>query len=168
MTTRYDADQPYWDLIDAAAVVADRLPADDNIRIMCECLAQTVTYGLEARDARFEDDEVAKLEALWRLERAYWKDALSVVQRGHEALEILSDARLTVGELTARLSEKHPDMEVYDATVRSVVNRLYTMREIDREPETFRSQVRYRYFKRALEGPIVELDRVFHENGEQT
>jgi hypothetical protein len=97
-----------------------------------------------------------------------WFDVLSVAERAREVLEILSEHRLTIGELTERLQKKHdPDLKIYISHVRSAVTRLYNARELDREPETFRkTRTRYRYFQRtSLDGPIVDLERAFHENG---
>jgi len=45
-----------------------------------------------------------------------------------------------------------------------MVNRLFRARELDRRQERWgQSRFRWRYFRRRLEGEIVDLDRAFRE-----
>jgi hypothetical protein len=48
------------------------------------------------------------------------------------------------------------------------VMRMYHHRELDRLGEPFKGKVRYRYFRRGLEGPIVDLERAFHEHSDSS
>jgi acetylornithine deacetylase len=50
-----------------------------------------------------------------------------------------------------------------ESSIRSTVMRMYHHRELDRRGEPFKGKLRYRYFRRGLEGPIVDLERAFHE-----
>jgi hypothetical protein len=53
----------------------------------------------------------------------------------------------------------------YETDVRSIVTRLFKSGELDRRGERWRkgTLLRYRYFRRRLEGAITDLDRVFRE-----
>jgi hypothetical protein len=91
-------------------------------------------------------------------------------------LELLGEDRLTLRELTERVQvrvceqvgcEGDPRIEagVYEQDVRRTVMRMWRARELDRTPEPIRpggKPIRYRYFRRGLEGPIAELERAFH------
>jgi hypothetical protein len=101
-----------------------------------------------------------------RRERAW--DAIPTAERDRLVLEHLGDDRLTIRELHRRMEAALPDCCLYEPYVRSLVMRLFRERELDRVGERYRKgdSIRYRYFKRPLEGPIADLERAFHEPSE--
>jgi hypothetical protein len=92
--------------------------------------------------------------------------------------QVLGDERLILRELTSRLNAElgTPDHEpysalvaepVYQGNVRSLVMRMFHAGQLERVAESFKNKTRYRYFrKRGLDGPIVDLERAYHEGGE--
>lgn len=109
-----------------------------------------------------EDAERIRLFELQRERRQEWQRSPWAYREG-ALFDVLADERLTISELTERL-ELHG---LYASDVRTLLRRMVERRQLEREPEPFRGKVRYRYFqRRGLEGPIADLERAFHNDGE--
>ncbi len=85
-------------------------------------------------------------------------------------LQVLGDERLIIRELTSRinvllgLSGERGSRVVWEGDIRYLTSRMMRAGQLDREPESFRNKIRYRYFRAdGLEGPIADLDRAFRE-----
>ncbi len=123
--------------------------------------------GPSSAEASGGDDPPDK----WAIERertAFWKK-MPWADRERLALEILGEDRLTVNELTERLSAKVFALggpELHDSKTRPLLKRMLERRELQRVPETFRkSRIRYRYYRLTeLEGPIKDLNDALGES----
>ncbi len=101
-------------------------------------------------------------------QRDQWK-RLSIPERHRLTLELLGEDQLTAREVRDRLRGELGDWVVHDGDVRNELRRLIDAGELQRklEPNT-RGSTRYRYFRNThLSGPIVDLERTFHEPTEQ-
>jgi hypothetical protein len=99
------------------------------------------------------------------IQRDGWR-SLPWIERERLALELLGPDRLVIRELLGRFREQRSDLDTYESDIRSVLHRLLEAREVDRKPEPRvpgGKAIRYRYFRRKLDGPIVDLERAFHE-----
>jgi hypothetical protein len=119
------------------------------------------------RDRR-EMDEIREIQERWKQITADRRESL--------LLHVLGDERLLIRELTVRLNDqlcpeggkgpygKH--RAVYESNVRSLVMRMLQAGQLQRISESFKNKPRYRYFvKRALDGPIADLEQVYREGG---
>ncbi|MGH2916437.1 MAG: hypothetical protein ACRDMX_15770 [Solirubrobacteraceae bacterium] len=105
-------------------------------------------------------------------QRRAWRETLP---ERREALlfQALADDRLTRREIAERMSaELGFDPELFSLSendIGGLVKRLWTARELEREPEVFRvNHVRYRYRRpRGLDGPIADLDRVYRDDASE-
>ncbi len=86
-------------------------------------------------------------------------------------LRVLGEDRLIIRELTSRLNAELGSAEkrlptLYEGNVRRLVMRMLRTGQLEREPEAFKGKTRYRYYfrKSVLDGPIVELERAYHED----
>lgn len=59
--------------------------------------------------------------------------------------------------------QRRDDLRLYISDMRSLPARMMAAGVIERAPETFRSKVRYRYFRKPRCGDIVALERAFVE-----
>jgi hypothetical protein len=124
----------------------------------------------QVRAARFPADGPFEI---WRERRKQWR-ATPRDQRENLLLHVLGDERLTTGELAARMNREldgdHSDgrlQTVASSDVGNLARRMFRDGQIEREPETFRNKLRYRYTrKRGLAGPIADLERAYHDDGE--
>jgi len=94
---------------------------------------------------------------------------LSIPERHRLTLELLGEDQLTAREVRDRLRGELGESAVYDGDIRNELKRLIDAGELQRklEPNT-RGRTRYRYFRNThLSGPIVDLERTFHEPTEQ-
>jgi len=88
-------------------------------------------------------------------------------------LHALGDDRLVMREITARMNvELTPKRARYrtlcETDVRGLVNRMFRGGQLDRVEDPFKNKVRYRYFRKSgLEGPIVNLERAYHDDDEE-
>ena len=127
------------------------------------------TYNqIKAALARETGEASGGSEADSRLRRQAWL----VMPRGDRTrllLQELGDRRLTINELTDRVSEARADIDVYEGDIRALVYRLCREGELDRAGERrcrgdHKGSIRYRYFRNTtLDGPIADLERAFHE-----
>ena len=118
--------------------------------------------GRETQRERPVDEHSPATEIPRTVATAYWTVATTVREREHHVLNTLADERLTITEVFWRLIHAHPEYSINHTTVTSVVTRLFTRSELDREPEPYRGRTRYRYYRRdALEGEIANLDAAF-------
>ena len=84
----------------------------------------------------------------------------------------LGDERLTIREIALRMNAQlgyaAEDRVVPEYETRPLVRRLFRKGHVEREPETFnKTRTRYRYFRnRGLVGPIVDLERAYHDDTE--
>lgn len=120
--------------------------------------------------ASTESEERAERWRRHHEQRAQWK-RLSMPERNRLTLELLGEDQLTVREVMDRLRGELGESAVGDGDTRGVLKRLLDAEEVHRklEPNTC-GAVRYRYFRNThLSGPIVDLERTFHEQeqGEQ-
>jgi len=101
-------------------------------------------------------------------QRAQWTK-LSMPERNRLTLELLGEDQLTVREVMDRLRGELGESAVGDGDTRGVLKRLLDAEEVHRKPEhNTCGRVRYRYFRNThLAGPIVDLERSFHEQDEQ-
>lgn len=90
-----------------------------------------------------------------------------IATREHLLLNALGDDRLTVSDLVPRLNAELGAPAgltvVPESGVRSLVSRMHHAGELERAGEPFRGRVRYRYFRRPLDGPSADLERAFHD-----
>lgn len=101
-------------------------------------------------------------------QRARWTK-LSMPERNRLTLELLGEDRLTVREVMDRLRGELGESAVSDVDARGVLKRLLDAEEVHRKLDpNSGGTVRYRYFRNTqLLGPIVDLERTFHEQDEQ-
>jgi hypothetical protein len=95
---------------------------------------------------------------------------LSSERREALLLNALADNRLTIRELASGMATElgyAPDDRagaLGEYYTRPLVRRLFRDGQLERVAEEFKGKTRYRYLrKRALEGPIVELERAYHD-----
>ena len=101
-------------------------------------------------------------------QRDQWAE-LSIPERHRLTLELFGEDQLTAREVRDRLRVELGESAVYDGDIRNELKRLIDAGELQRklEPNT-RGRTRYRYFRNThLSGPIVALERTFHEPTEQ-
>jgi hypothetical protein len=127
-----------------------------------------LNQGLEAVRAEAQPTALHDDKEWWR-KRLAWK-AIRGAERDRLLLDTLADDRLTIRELTARLSDALPECSVYESDTRRVVNRLFGVGELDRTAErrakgNHNGAIRWRYFRfqPELSGSIADLDRAFHD-----
>jgi len=101
-------------------------------------------------------------------QRARWTK-LSMPERNRLTLELLGEDELTVREVMDRLRGELGESAVSDVDARGVLKRLLDAEEVQRKLDpNSGGTVRYRYFRNTdLSGPIVDLERTFHEQDEQ-
>lgn len=172
-------DDEYRGLIEDVRDAIDKLlresTSDSLLRLraeyggLCQMLEHDDRERTKAVGDRQRNEQTARLEERRKLERIW--DEASVARRESLLFDALRDERLTLRETTARLNVvlKAPDRcsIVYQPSVRSLVMRLFREGQLERVAETFKGKPRFRYFrKRALEGPIVDLERAYHEEGD--
>ena len=103
----------------------------------------------------------------WDEHEARWR-SLSMPQREHLLLELLGENRLAVSQLAAKVQEKLGRYAAHYSDVYPVLKRMHLTGELDRESEPFRrTRTRSVYFRKDMSGPIVDLERTFHESDEQ-
>ena len=101
--------------------------------------------------------------AAWRAEEEKWH-ALSFPQREHLLVELLGDRRMPVAGFVAKVQEKFGKHSVRYGDVYPVLRRLRQSGELGGVAEPFRgTRTRTVYFRREMAGPIVDLDRAYHE-----
>jgi hypothetical protein len=182
--TAFDDDyrEHYRELIEGARdAVGDLLDASDHDVWM----RLRVCYG-ELSDALERADRDGALQERvkrYRQERDEAEDAwrqLSAPARESLVMRVLGDERLIIPELVSRMNAElgYPDgrdeggrttpIAVFVSDVRRVVTRMHRAGHLDRVEEPAPGcRIRHRYFrKRALDGPIVELERAYQEGGE--
>jgi hypothetical protein len=103
-----------------------------------------------------------------RAERQVW---LRTPRERRETLLLhaLGDERLTRGEIAERINQElratDRSAAVYVDDIRPLALRMVREGQLDRISELFQGKPRYRYsHKRRLEGPIVELERAYHDD----
>jgi hypothetical protein len=101
-----------------------------------------------------------------------WKQT-PIERRESLLLQVLADEGLTINELVGRVNAElcPPDtnyLMVYEPALRVLVKRMFAAGQLERVGEpACNGQTRYRYFrKRGLDGPIADLDRAYHHDGE--
>ena len=99
--------------------------------------------------------------------RDEWKRTPMACKEGL-IIEAFGDAQLTVRDLTERINEKlgwQTNSCLYRSSVESLVRRLLDSGQLDRDRDGWwRGRSVYRYSrKRDLTGPIVDLERAFHD-----
>ena len=100
-----------------------------------------------------------------RCERVEAWRAAPTAARESRVLQVLGDDALTQRELRNRLEEA--GAALYERDIRYLLTRMLRAGQLDRVKEPFRQTGRYRYFRRrGLEGPIADLERAFHDDGE--
>jgi len=101
-------------------------------------------------------------------QRARWRK-LSMPERNRLTLELLGGDELTVREVMDRLRGELGESAVGDGDTRGVLKRLLDAEEVHRKLEANAcGRTRYRYFRNThLAGPIVDLERTFHEQDER-
>jgi hypothetical protein len=138
------------------------------------------------------DDDSCLLRALWALAEHHGvrivtrRDRLN--QKVHESrerrdawfkmpwdvrerllLEALGDKRLTVREIEQGMKAL-PEFggEIYTNDVRALAERMISSGRLDRVNDPFRNKPRWRYFllTPSLDGPIADLERAYHDDGE--
>lgn len=133
--------------------------------------AQQARERAEQQQPAVDSDPMAKWRACQRIAHSLWVD-LPRDRRETLVLDLLGDHGMIIREMTEALDAKlrTPECEgcgvVFQGYVRSVVMRMWREGQLDRTPETFaKTKTRYRYsVRRALDGPIADLDRAFHED----
>jgi hypothetical protein len=128
----------------------------DDQAIKARSRTETTPSAHQARRNRLDE-----LESVWR--------EMPMERRESFLFQALRDERLTLREITARLNVvlDAPEGEfiVYQSNVRSLVMRMLRAGQLERVAETFKNKTRFRYFrKRGLDGPIVDLERAFHDD----
>jgi len=110
--------------------------------------------------------ERSAAEARRREEQARWK-SLTMAQREHMLIEKIGEGMLTVSGLVKAVRAELGEDSVYYSDMYVVVKRLYLTGELGRKAEPYaKTKTRYRYFRKAPAGPIVELERAFAQNDE--
>lgn len=110
-------------------------------------------------------EERVREERERRERRAAW-GRMPYPERMHRVLNVIGDGRLTIREVYDRLKEAMPEADFYDNNVRLVVKRLHDRGDLDRvaEPRSPGSTaVRYRYFRRAADPKLAELERQLND-----
>ena len=106
-----------------------------------------------------ERDRTHEAETAWR--------KVSHPHRAMLILNLLGDDRLLTHEVVTRFGEKHPQYRVYYTAISALLRRMWKEGNLDRAGEGMTpgsKRIVHRYFvRRALEGPIVDLERTFHE-----
>jgi hypothetical protein len=144
------------------------LASDDKARKLEELASELAerrnereTLGAEERDRR---DRWQERRDVWRLMPRARRESL--------LFTALGDERLTIREIALRMNAQlgyaPEDRVVPEYETRPLVRRLFRNGHVEREPETFnKTRTRYRYFrKRGLAGPIVDLERAYHDDTE--
>jgi hypothetical protein len=138
----------------------------EELRQIQEELDEGCRQRSEADDAR---RVAAERNEAWRERCERWKQA-PWAWRESLLFDVLGLDRMTIGELTERIEWRltpvgeEPQVTVYESDVRNLVKRMVARGQLDRAGEPFRGRLRYRYFrKRALEGPIADLERAYHD-----
>jgi hypothetical protein len=133
--------------------------------------------ALEKDDAKrgAEARHRATLAALDRT-AAPWMD-MPRAARESVVFNLLGDRGRSIGELTKRINvdvcgaDSGESAGLIEGSVRGVVTSMFKAGQLEREPEpepVRGKTVRYRYFrKRTLDGPITDLERAFHDDGEE-
>jgi hypothetical protein len=107
---------------------------------------------------RREREEAAERRDVWK--------RMPREQRESALFQVLGDERLTIRELASRLGTE-VDEYIYEGNLRPLVMAMFHGGQLERVEETFRNKPRHRYFrKRGLDGPIVDLDRAYHDEEE--
>lgn len=127
------------------------------------CLKRMVEYEPET----IVSTESEERKECWRRrheQRAQWTK-LSMLERNRLTLELLGEDQLTVREVMDRLRGELGEAAVGDVDARGVLKRLLDAEEVHRKLDpNSGGTVRYRYFRNThLSGPIVDLERTFHE-----
>jgi len=111
-----------------------------------------------------KSEELEEWQRRRREHREQWTK-LSKPERNRLTLELLGEDQLTVREVMDRLRGELGESAVGDGDTRGVLKRLLDAEEVHRKLDpNSGGTVRYRYFRNThLSGPIVDLDRTFHE-----
>jgi len=134
-------------------VVRDALDAVSGARKLTAQEAQHEKWEEEAQKSREEQKR-------WR--------ALSFPEREHLLVELLGDRRMPVGGFVAKVQEKFGKHSVRYGDVYPVLRRLRQSGELDSVAESFRgTRTRAVYSRREMAGPIVDLDRAYHESTDE-
>lgn len=139
----------------------DNLARDDRDREKVAAEKQTEhTWPWKGRDGqRITEAEHRELARTW--------DRVPRQRRESLIFQVLGDEQLTVRELTERLDPLLAPGWIYQSSVASMVRRMFQQGHLDRIVESYRNKPRYRYFRKAgLDGPIADLERAYHDNGE--
>lgn len=109
---------------------------------------------------------VGPSDEYWERRRGWTTMPMHLRQR--VVLEALGDQRRTVRETLTRIEKTRPDLKLHDPDVRYVLDRMLEAGEVDRETEQFKNKPRWRWHRNIdLHGTIADLDRVFHQEGDQ-
>lgn len=104
----------------------------------------------------------------WAAAREGWTQ-LSLPERERLVIETIGEGKVPIRELLSKWNER-PDMSsIHYSDVYPTVRALYKAGELDRSIERVKNTQRtcQHYFRKAkLAGPIVDLERTFHEQGE--
>jgi hypothetical protein len=144
------------------------LESDDKARKLEELASElaerrneTERLGAEERERRDR----------WHERRDVWR-RMPTPRRESLLFTALGDERLTIREIALRMNAQlgyaAEDRVVPEYETRPLVRRLFRKGHVEREPETFnKTRTRYRYFRnRGLVGPIVDLERAYHDDTE--
>lgn len=128
-----------------------------------------VREAIEAACGRRAASPPPRREDAWREDRESWKKTPKPM-RDRLVLEALGDQRLTSKEMRECLREKLGHTEVYTSDSNQCLMRLLDSGDVLRvEIPGYRGgpNPRWRYYRNAkLNGPIEDLERTFHEQGE--
>jgi hypothetical protein len=149
-------------------------------------LEETRQARHDARREREETEQERRVK--WEREREEWREWERVwrnmprSRRESLVFDVLGDESLIIREIAdrvndelARLNREHGLKQptgsgriMYEDGIRPTVMRMLNAGQLERSPETFRkTRTRYRFTrKRGLDGPIVDLERAYHDDRE--
>lgn len=147
--------------------------ARDALHDLCQALepgtgwklheAYTMTKAaLKQAGVTDEPDPEKELRDQRQAERDAQNEAWKSMPR-HErerlVLDALADGRRVKREIVERINAAREDIDLYESQIDSLIKNMLIAGEIEREKETFKNKPRWRYFRKAMSGPIAELNR---------
>jgi hypothetical protein len=121
----------------------------------------------EIKELRDHEQRSADVGAL-RERQSEWR-RLDLATRHRLILGVLGDRQLTIREICEGLNALRDDWTVYLSHVQATVTRLHARGDLARVPSRANGRRAHRYFHAStLTGPIVDLDRAFHETDGDT
>lgn len=119
--------------------------------------ARRVERQREEEERQHKEEERARRHEEYYARKRAWRDT---PQEARETLmrESLGDDQLLLSELAARMTAKlwgeDPPFRLYDSSIRTAAIRMLEAGRVERVPETFRNQRRYRWRRKRLDGTL--------------